>query len=395
MEIELSLLGTPSRHTDVQSLVKAYERRSSARVKVAYHTWDTAWSNIMRNRTQGPALAVSEAGTSWVPGLAGMDALIPVPASVIKAVGNEKDYISQAWKSCFLFGSPQMWAVPWVTGARVIYYRKDLLDRAHVNPDTAFASPQSMLEAVIKLQKAGVARPWITSNTSSLNTLHLISSWIWASGSDFISQDGRHLSFASPQAIDGMELFFRLGHYMGAAGKEYTYDNAIDLFWRGDAAITMDGTWMYEAQRSTAEMDVLDHLGVALPPGPSFVGGSDLVVWANKTDAASAWDLLLFLTEPESVLAMYKLTGLAPAKLSLLNSREVLKRAFGPTLNRAMETGRSLPNHRFSGMVEDNLHYAFGLVWADLLKSPQADPRELLTRHLTMLKERLELAMNS
>ena len=395
MEIELSLLGTPSRHADVQSLVRAFERRSPSRIQVVYHTWDTAWSNIIRSKSQRPALAVSEAGTSWVPGLAGMDALVPVPADIMKALGVEKDYVAQSWKSCFLFGSQQMWAVPWVTGARVIYYRKDLLDRAHVNPDTAFATPQSMLEAVIKLHEAGVARPWITSNSSSLNTLHLISSWIWASGGDFISADGRHLLFATPQAIEGMAAFFSLGRYMGAAGKEYGYDDAVDLFWRGDAAISMDGTWMYEAQRATAEMDVLDHLGVALPPGPPFVGGSNLVVWADKMDAAPAWDLLLYLTEPDSVLAMFKLTGLAPARLSLLNSRDVLRRAFGPTLNRAMETGRSLPNHRFSGMVEDNLHYAFGLVWADLLKSPQADPRDVLTRHLVILKERLEPAMNA
>jgi ABC-type glycerol-3-phosphate transport system substrate-binding protein len=395
MEIELSLLGTPSRHADVQALIKEFERRSPSRVQVAYHTWDTAWSNIMRNRTQGPALAVSEAGTSWVAGLAGMDALVPVPDALLKDIGVERDYVSQAWKSCFLFGDRHMWAVPWLTGARVIYYRKDMLDRAHIHPDNAFASPQAMLETVQKLHKAGVEMPWITSNTSSLNTLHLISSWIWASGSDFISEDGRHLLFASPEAIEGMAAFFRLGRYMGGAGQEYTYDRAIDLFWRGEAAITMDGTWTYEAQRATAELDVLDHLGVALPPGPSFVGGSDLVVWTNQTDAAPAWDLLQFMNEPASVLTMFKLTGLAPARLSVLNSREVLQRAFGPTLNRAMETGRSLPNHRFSGMVEDNLHYAFGLVWADLLKSPNADPRDILTRHLVILKERLELAMNS
>jgi len=395
MDIELFLLGTPKRHTDVHSLVQAFGRRSASRVKVVYHTWDTAWSSLTSNPTQVASLVVSEVGTSWVPGLAGMDALVPVPQDVREKLGVEKDYISQSWKSCFRFGSTQMWAVPWVTGARVIYYRTDLLQKAHVTPETAFATPQSMLEAVQRLHKAGVTRPWITSNVSSLNTLHLISSWIWASGGDFISPDGRHLLFANPEAIESMASFFAIGQYMGPQGKEYTYDNAVDLFWRGEAAITMDGTWTYDAQRPTAGLDVLDNLGVALPPGPAFVGGSNLVVWANKIDPAPAWDLLMYMTEPESVLTIFKLTGLAPAKLSLLNSREVLQRPFGPLFNRAMEGGRSLPNHRLSGIVEDNLHYAFGLVWTDLLKSPTADPRELLTRYLVPLRDRLEQAMNS
>lgn len=393
MEIELSLLGTDARHSNVESLLHIYEARSSLHVKVNYQNWDSAWSGIMRKGKQGVSPAVSEIGTSWVPDLAGMEALEPVPSAVMKQLGGEKDYVLPSWKSCFLPGQSQMWAVPWVSGSRVIYYRQDLLDKAGIDPKAAFANPQSMVDAVLHLREVGVNRPWITSNVTSLNTMHLISSWIWAAGGDFISEDGQRLLFAEPATIDSMAAFFQMGRCMGREVREYNYDSAVDLFWRGDAAITMDGTWTYDAQKSTANPEVLDHLGVALPPGPAFVGGSNLVVWANTIDKQAAWDFLLFLSEPDSVIDMYKVSGLAPAKLSLLNSREVLNRAFGPILNRAMETGRSLPNYRFSGMVEDNLHYAFGLVWMDVLKSPEKNPREILVRYLTPLKERLELAM--
>jgi hypothetical protein len=58
-----------------------------------------------------------------------------------------------------------------------------------------------------------------------------------------------------------------------------------------------------------------------------------------------------------------------------------------------METGHSPQNHRFSGMIEENLHYAFGLVWAEMLKSPNKNPREILVNYLVPLKERLEAAM--
>jgi multiple sugar transport system substrate-binding protein len=392
LEIELSLLGTASRHSNVESLVKAFEERSSSHVKVSNKNWDSAWSDMMRIGRRGTAPAVSEVGTSWVPDLARMDALEDVPAALMEKLGSEKDYVSQSWKSCFLFGQPKMWAVPWVSGSRVLYYRQDLLAKAGIDPATAFASPQAMLDAVMRLREVGVARPWITSNVSSLNTLHLISTWIWAAGGDFLSEDGKRLLFAEPEVINVMADFFRMGRYMGPS-QEYTYDNAIDLFWQGQAAITMDGTWTYDAQKATADLEVLDHLGVSLAPGPAFVGGSNLAVLENAADLEPAWDLLQFLSEPDSVLTIFKLTGLAPAKLSLLNSREVLQRAFGPVLNQAMETGKSLPNHPFSGMIEDNLHYAFGLVWSELLKNPSKDPREILVRYLVPLKERLEVAM--
>jgi len=305
---------------------------------------------------------------------------------VVEKLGGEKDYMPELWKSCFSFGKPQMWAIPWISGSRVIYYRRDLLAQADIDPDTAFANPQAMLETVTHLHEAGVAHPWITSNVTSLNSLHLISTWIWAGGGDFTSEDGQGMLFAEPGAIESMAAFFQMGRYMGDKPKEYSYESAIDLFWDGDAAITMDGTWRYDVQKATANPKVLDNLGVALAPGPAFVGGSNLVVWSD-THEDIAWDFLQFLSEPDFVLTMFRLTGLTPARLSLLNSCEVRTRDFGPIFDLAVKTGRSLPNHRFSGMVEDMLQYAFGLVWADVLKYPDIDPRDILMEHLTPLKE--------
>lgn len=391
MEIELSLIGTASKRSNIEALIKNFEDRTSHQVKINFYGWDSAWSRLTSGAKRGSTPLVCEVGTSWVPDLAGMNALQSVPDTFIEDLGGEKNYVLQSWKSCFLFGKPEMWAVPWICGSRVLYYRKDLLAKAKIDLDTAFINPHFMFDAVEQLRGMGVDLPWITSNVKSLNTLHLISTWIWAGGGDFLSENGRLLLFADPEALDSMVDFFQMGRFMGS--KAYSYSNAIDLFWRGDAAITMDGTWMYEDQRASANPEVLENLGVALAPGPAFVGGSNLAVWASKADTEPAWELVRFLSEPDSVLTMSKLTGLAPANLNLLNSTYVLGRNFGVIFNRAMESGRSLPNHRFSGMVEDNLHYAFGLVWADLLKSPENPPHDVLKRYLIPLRDRLKAAM--
>lgn len=389
MDIELSLLSIESQNSQIDSLIRKFEQRTSSRVKMNYINWDSAWSEMMSNsntRSDVPT-AISEVGTTWVPDLARVGAVKPLPSVLMEHLGGEKDYVPDLWKSCFSFGKPQMWSMPWISGSRVIYYRRDLLENADIDPETAFANPQSMLEAVIRLHDMGIAFPWITSNVTSVNSLHLISTWIWAGGGDFTSEDGQQLLFAEPGAIENMAAFFQMGRYMGTKPEEYSYENAIDEFWRGDAAITMDGTWRYDMEKATANPDVLENLGVALAPGPAFVGGSNLVVWGNTTEKDAAWDFLTFLSEPEFVITMFNLTGLAPARLSLLNSPEVSNRAFGPIFARALETGRSLPNHRFSGMVEDMLQYAFGQVWADMLRYPKKDPRDILIEHLVPLKD--------
>jgi len=386
-EIELSLLSIASWHNHIEDLVKTFEQRTSSHIRMNYRSWESAWSDMMSTNGRSGLPSISEVGSTWVPDLSRVNAVRAVPSVLMEKLGGQGDYIPQLWKSCFSYGKPHMWAIPWISGSRVIYYRRDLLARAGVNPDIAFANPQAMLDAVIHLHAAGIAHPWITSNVTSLNSLHLISTWLWAGGGDFTSQDGQRLMFAEPGAIESMAAFFQMGRYMENKPQEYTYNNAIDLFWRGDAAITMDGTWTYEAEKDHANPEVIENLGVALAPGPAFVGGSNLVVWADATDKDAAWDLLAFLSEPSFVLTMFKLTGLTPTRLSLLNSYEVRARDFGPVFNRAIETGRSLPNHPFSGMVEDMLEYAFGLVWTDILKYPNMDPRDILAEHLVPLTE--------
>lgn len=386
VEIELSLLSINSQHSFMKELLHQFEERTSYKMRMNYQNWESAWLEMMAGNRRSAFPGVAEVGTTWVPDLSRVGASRPVPLALAEKLGGEQDYLPQLWKSCFSFNKPQMRAVPWISGSRVIYYRHDLLEKAGINPYTAFHTPESMLETVINLDNAGIAHPWITSNVPSLNSLHLISTWIWAGGGDFISEDGSRLLFAEPGAIESMAAFFEMGRYMGR--EQYTYNDAIDLFWRGDAAITMDGTWTYDAQKGRANHDVLENLGVALAPGPAFVGGSNLVVWENHANNQDvAWELLSFLSEPEVVLSIFKMTGLTPARLSLLNLNELRAREFGAQFNRALETGRSLPNHCFSGMVEDMLQYAFGLVWADILKYPYMDTRDILAEHLLPLKE--------
>lgn len=385
-EIELSLLSIDPRHRFMEELLHRFEQRSSCHVRINYQSWESAWLEMMAGNRRSAFPGVAEVGSTWVPDLNRIGASKPVPGALVEKLGGERDYLPQLWKSCFSYNKPYMRAVPWISGSRVIYYRHDLLEKAGIDPCTAFTNPQSMLETVINLHHAGVAHPWITSNVPSLNSLHLISTWLWAGGGDFISEDGSRLLFAEPGAIESMGAFFEMGRYMGH--EQYTYNNAIDLFWRGDAAITMDGTWTYDAQKAKANPEVIENLGVALAPGPAFVGGSNLVVWENNAiDQDAAWELLSFLSEPESVLSIFKMTGLTPARKSLLNLNQVRSREYGSVFNRAVETGRSLPNHCFSGMVEDMLQYAFGLVWADVLKYPYLDPREILSEYLIPLKE--------
>ena len=114
----------------------------------------------------------------------------------------------------------------------------------------------------------------------------------------------------------------------------------------------------------------------------------------NTADKEAALKLLLYMSEPEAVLGICQLTGLAPARLDLLATTETGEPEFQRVISHALETGRSLPNIVFSALLEDKLHYAFGEIWADVLNSPQADPRKIIIRQLGPLKEQVGRMIN-
>ncbi len=99
------------------------------------------------------------------------------------------------------------------------------------------------------------------------------------------------------------------------------------------------------------------------------------------------------MLEPEVVLTIFRFTGLVPAQRNLLNLPEVAGREFSSVFNQAIETGRAWPNCPFSGMLEDRMHTALGQIWAEVLASPETDPRVILLKYLVPLKQQLNMKL--
>src|SRR3954464_4233934 len=98
MEIELSLIGTSSKRSQIEKLLKNFEQRTLHRVKLVFYGWDSAWGRITSAAKNGNVPSVSEVGTSWVPDLAGMRMLKQVPDDLMKHLGGGKNYVPQSWR---------------------------------------------------------------------------------------------------------------------------------------------------------------------------------------------------------------------------------------------------------------------------------------------------------
>ena len=332
IELELSLMiQSPEQLRDMEAQLALFEEQSRIRVHITPMTWSAGWSEMVRSAIYGKGPHVSEVGTTWVADLVGMNALLPLPKLKISGFGGVGGYLPQSWQSCFIVGDPKIWAVPWLAGARVLYYRRDWLEKAGIEPGTAFQTPGALLSTLAQLQAAGVTRPITVTTQTSLNTLHLICSWVWGAGGEFVAENGNDIRFVEDKALDGMAAYFSLGQYLGPAAAELTDGSASALFWGGQAAVTLDGLWVLPFNQRTAAPEVTANVGVALLPGPSYVGGSNLVVWKHTAHEEAALELVRFLTSPTAEMTAHRATGLLPARRDLLQSSGNRQR-FQPTV---------------------------------------------------------------
>jgi multiple sugar transport system substrate-binding protein len=320
-----------------------------------------------------------------------MNALRPFEAPDLALLGGADAFLPSTWLGSRLIGDPQHWAIPWLTGARLLYYRRNLLARAGVDEAGAFASPEALEQTLARLAAGGVAVPWTVPTGPTHTTLLNVASWVWGAGGDFISPDGKRTYFSQPEARAGLRAYFALGRYLAPEVRQLTGLQPDDQFLGSpETAMTLSGPWLFGAAQGP---DLRSQLGVALPPGPSFVGGSHLVVWKHSRHAVAALRLVAFLSQRDPQLAYSQAVGLIPTRLEALTAPPFATHPLWQLAIRGLRTGRSFLVTRSWGLMEDRLTTALAGLWDDVLEDPGADLDALISRRLEPLAKRLDLVL--
>jgi multiple sugar transport system substrate-binding protein len=391
-EIELSLMAGEA--GAIQPLLDQFQADQRVRVRLRLLAWDTAWSDLVKVGLYSDGPDVSEIGSTWLGDLVAMNALRPFEARDLALLGEAAAFLPTTWLGTRLIGDPQHWAIPWLTGARLLYYRRDLLARAGVDEAGAFASPEALEQTLARLADSGAAVPWTVPTGPTHTTLLNVASWVWGAGGDFISPDGKRTYFSQPEAQAGLRAYFGLGRFLAPEVRHLTGLQPDDQFLQSpETAVTLSGPWLLGAAQAAAHADLRGQLGVALPPGPSFVGGSHLVVWKHSRQAEAAVRLVAFLSQREPQLAYSQAVGLIPTRLEALSAPPFATHPLWQLAIRGLRTGRSFLVTRSWGLMEDRLTTALAGLWGDVLKDPDADLQALIGRRLEPLAKRLDLVL--
>jgi multiple sugar transport system substrate-binding protein len=168
----------------------------------------------------------------------------------------------------------------------------------------------------------------------------------WSNGAEL--EDGAKWTLDTPEtaeALDYYQSFYTDGIANPAADRSAGAQEAD--FVSGKTPMLIDGPFLIGQLEELGGAGFSDKFSTAVLPkkesSTSFSGGANLAVFDNSDNAASAWKLVQWLTEPETQAAWYDATGDLPAvqdawKADALASSATLA-AFGTQL----ETAKSVP----------------------------------------------------
>jgi multiple sugar transport system substrate-binding protein len=343
----------PQPQEDMEALLKPFTQKTGIKVDVDVVDWGVQLDRIRNAAVSGEGPDVTQAGTTQVPffaALGGFEDLSPR----VEDIGGAAAYPEGVWKTTQVVGQEGTWAVPWFTEARSIYYRKDVLEKAGVDPATAFKTWddfQSTLEA-IKTEVPDVA-PFGTPGKKAFDLVHHVMPFVWDAGGAELTADSSKSAINSPQAVQGVEWFADLVNDGLADPSQLERDGTQveNQFKAGKLAVWIGGPWVLpSAQRTDDESwspAARKNVGLApMPAGPNgdaytFVGGSDLMMFEHSKHKNEAWALIKYLSQDQVQTDYAQLLGMFPARVEPQQSYGESNGANFEAVYEAIQQGRT------------------------------------------------------
>jgi len=239
----------------------------------------------------------------------------------------------------------KLWAVPFISNAGLLYYRKDLIA---VPPVTWAQLARDAQSIAPRHDLAGYAGQFAAYEGLTVNFAEAVQS----AGGSILSADGSRAALNTPQAASALNFLvkgFRQGWIPQAAlgydeaASEQAFESGHLLFLRNWPSIYAD------ISQPGPGKEVAGKVGVATLPGPhspgsSSLGGSNLAVSAFSRHQATALAFIRFLTSLSSERQVLIDSAQPPVWTQLYGDRTLIRRfPYLPVLKKAILSAQPRP----------------------------------------------------
>lgn len=265
---------------------------------------DAAHDKFASAIAAGETPDIGQIGTTWMGEFAGTGALDATPTDLVA----EDEFFPGPWETTVVDGTS--YGVPWYTETRVIYYRKDLAEAAGVTaPPTTWDELSAMVEGI----QDGGAEYGISLPPGGTGSWQTMMPFAWQNGAELF---GDEFTIDSPEMVEAVEYYESF--FSGGLSPTSIEPGALEQgFIDGTIGSFISGPWHMSILDDQAGAAFRENWAVAHMPveetGASFVGGSDLSVFADSENRDAAWKFADYLTQPEVQQKWYDEVSALPA----------------------------------------------------------------------------------
>jgi multiple sugar transport system substrate-binding protein len=285
-------------------LIREFENENpDIKVEITDLTWSEGHQKIVVAFGSGNPPDVLELGSDWVPEFFHRNVLWEVTKQASEI---SEDYLM--WEPVRL--QDKYFGFPWFLDTRVIFFNKDLMKRAGLDPESTLGSWPEFLNACQRVNDLGEDVYGFGANSAERHRLYKkFLPFLWSNGGKVLSDDGESSLLSSPEALEALEFYLKLVE----VGKLDTQRNLDEAFMRGQIGFIFSGGWLLrEIPKVAPDLN----FGVTFVPSPdgqelgvSFAGGEYLVISKKSQHKNEALRLINFLINPDNALRLCKSIG--------------------------------------------------------------------------------------
>jgi lactose/L-arabinose transport system substrate-binding protein len=210
------------------------------------------------------------------------------------------------------------YAMPWDSGPVAVYYRRDVLEEAGVDP-ASIATWDDYYEAAKTIKAEAGVPMW--QNSKARNSARLFEMLIWQRGLGYVDESGAIILDKDPRILETLEFIGRLWEEDLALDNEEWTDPWYTAFADGEVATQVAAVWMGTFFKSFIAPEAEGDWGVIRLPvwesgdaQASNDGGSQLSIFEESDQKEAAWAYVQFhLGRQESQLTMYREQDIFPS----------------------------------------------------------------------------------
>jgi multiple sugar transport system substrate-binding protein len=313
--IKFWAMGTEAEY--ISKLIPEFEKENpTIKVKVQQIPWTAAQEKLVTAFASDNTPDACQLGNTWVPQFAALNAIIPLDSFIdsSKQIKEEK-YFSGIWQTNVM--DNKVYGIPWYIDTRIIFYRKDVFERAgYKNP------PKNWDELYDLSKKIKALFPSQDKYAIYLPTNEWAPFIIFGmeAGSTILKDNNTLGDFSGKAFKEAFEYLIKYPKNKLAPIGISQVTNVYQAFAQEYFSMYISGPWNIPEFKKWMTGPLADKWMTApMPgyktdyPGVSLAGGSSLVIFKNSKHKKEVWKFFEYLSRENIQIDFYKLLNNLPS----------------------------------------------------------------------------------